>query len=568
MATRTSLDSPRIGEDDGCVSAAQQKLGEDEDLEAQSVPRNRGILSCFQAGWSLSGKSDPRLERFALSLLKENNSRKPTPLHLRFIEIFFGLSADDVSKWPGILVFLDHLERACFPQLLQPQFGTVWTLLGKDSPADPADCWHWCLEVVEVFQELHLKDDDPSLESAYLALLSRGTRNFDLSTQERDQVLQAIFSVLCWFSATLTPVCGDPKDTGKLAAAKPNETRKFPLSAENGGRIYSSGEFRRPASKMFYNFQTCETNGFGQSCCCGQPSSAADLHFQNSSSGMPGGRSDGNILYESSLNYFSLFKIGRVKLKWVDTITSHLIFERSTRTLSLFRFPSFCAMSIKKRENTTIEKLTAKLLPSRYYTDAVPEPGAVYREVLLSYRLLFGQSSASRKLLVQALTAKEMTVRHDQPRRMPEFQSTATNDEPESKPSETTDPLLLKCTLPIKKPGSRSFSLYRGGDQTTSFPSEIFPSSVLDLDGRVQDADSYSAREEFPIFGQRLLALQSYNLRQQPSKVTDFWRDRRNPLQWYTFWAVIWIGGASILVGLLQLFAAIIQTVATFKQGS
>jgi hypothetical protein len=39
-----------------------------------------------------------------------------------------------------------------------------------------------------------------------------------------------------------------------------------------------------------------------------------------------------------------------------------------------------------------------RLLPPQRYVDDEPEPGAVYREMLLSYRLLFGKSSKSRKL--------------------------------------------------------------------------------------------------------------------------------------------------------------------------
>lgn len=30
------------------------------------------------------------------------------------------------------------------------------------------------------------------------------------------------------------------------------------------------------------------------------------------------------------------------------------------------------------------------------------------------------------------------------------------------------------------------------------------------------------------------MAVQQYNPRQQPSRVRDLWRDRRNPLQWYS----------------------------------
>ncbi|KAI9780927.1 MAG: hypothetical protein M1816_002619 [Peltula sp. TS41687] len=73
------------------------------------------------------------------------------------------------------------------------------------------------------------------------------------------------------------------------------------------------------------------------------------------------------------------------------------------------------------------------------------------------------------------------------------------------------------------------------------------------------ESETYLARDDFTVFGPRLLRLQHYNMRQQPSKVKDLWRDRRNPLQWYTFWAVLWIGGASIVLAVLQLLVGVAQ---------
>jgi hypothetical protein len=43
------------------------------------------------------------------------------------------------------------------------------------------------------------------------------------------------------------------------------------------------------------------------------------------------------------------------------------------------------------------------------------------------------------------------------------------------------------------------------------------------------------------------------------------WRDRRNPLQWYTFWAVLVVGGVSILLSFLQLVVSVAQLVVAIK---
>jgi hypothetical protein len=145
----------------------------------------------------------------------------------------------------------------------------------------------------------------------------------------------------------------------------------------------------------------------------------------------------------------------------------------------------------------------------------------VSQEVLMSYRLLFGQTGASRNL-AKTLLRKELGENHDY--------------------DELLD--LLCCTphRPLVK----------------KVPSTFWPVSCRDYDNILSEADSYSAQDDFPMFSQRLAALQEFSLRQQPSKLRDLWRDRRNPLQWYTFWAVLIVGGASIIIGLLQLVVAIV----------
>lgn len=157
------------------------------------------------------------------------------------------------------------------------------------------------------------------------------------------------------------------------------------------------------------------------------------------------------------------------------------------------------------------------------------DPSSVHRELLLSYRLLFGQSSGSRKLAVKLLKQLKES-------------------------SGDVDPFLVTiCSTPLSK------SWFLRPLSGSPIPNDIFPTSSLDLDNRLVESDTYSSQDDFPCFGQRLLAVQHYNLRQQPRRIRDLWRDRRNPLQWYTFWAVVWVGGITIVLGALQLVAAVIQ---------
>lgn len=51
------------------------------------------------------------------------------------------------------------------------------------------------------------------------------------------------------------------------------------------------------------------------------------------------------ILYASSISFYSLKSIGNIKdVVWSKSLAAHLQFDISTRTLTLFQLPSFCAM--------------------------------------------------------------------------------------------------------------------------------------------------------------------------------------------------------------------------------
>jgi len=193
--------------------------------------------------------------------------------------------------------------------------------------------------------------------------------------------------------------------------------------------------------------------------------------------------------------------------------------------------PTFCVSNIQRtQEVKVLQQVSSELLPPRYYPDnfnqGIP---SLYREVLLSYRLLFGQSSHSRALSLKLLDQLE-------------------------KSSGDIDPFLATiCSTPITR-----FRFLRRFTKS-KIPTELLPTSNLDLDNFLLESDTYSSRDDFPYFGPRLLAVQQFNLRQQPSRVRDLWRDRRNPLQWYTFWAVLWVGGITVVLSILQLVAAAVQ---------
>lgn len=136
--------------------------------------------------------------------------------------------------------------------------------------------------------------------------------------------------------------------------------------------------------------------------------------------------------------------------------------------------------------------------------------------MLLSYRVLFGQSEKARRLF-----------RKSEIHKIPKFNG-------------VYDPLL---TTLCGKPSSRAMK---------SLPSELWIETWRDFAGHLLEQEIYSADTDFPVLGARLLELQAFNSSQKANRIWDIWRDRRNPLQWYTFWAVIIIGGLTLIISVVQ----------------
>ena len=312
------------------------------------------------------------------------------------------------------------------------------------------------------------------------------------------------------------------------------------LAVEYQGRYFPGLKMsfaERPIPAAFREFQHALPDGRG-------PQSVGESRGMESST----------ALYVSTLNYATLKTISKVCLEWVSDLSSHLEFDPTSRLLYIFRFPSFCALSTLNTSHTVIlERYVKKwwwinmvwfywqcnrLVCSPYGMNSedladldtkLSVSARLRKEILMSLRLLFGQTRRSRAQIKMDL--KELRDR-----------------------DEFFDPLFeTVCITSSQK--VNVFSL-----------SSFWPDSCRTIDGEhLQEEGSYSSREDFPMCGQRLARLQAFTLRQQPSNLRDLWRDRRNPLQWYTFWAVLIVGGLSILLALLQLGVAVAPLVVAMR---
>lgn len=128
------------------------------------------------------------------------------------------------------------------------------------------------------------------------------------------------------------------------------------------------------------------------------------------------------------------------------------------------------------------------------------EISQLLHEILLSYRLLFGQDKESRKIF------KEMV-----------------ND---------ADDMILQELCSTKE---------------NHFP-ELF-----------KERDFYRLKRDFPILRSRLATLSHQMSNMKPRGWKELWKDKRDSAHWLTFWAVIVIGGAGILLAVIQVLLQAVQ---------
>lgn len=199
----------------------------------------------------------------------------------------------------------------------------------------------------------------------------------------------------------------------------------------------------------------------------------------------------------NEMNVWFLFSFLNVNISWVDTLALHLDYDKSSRTLSLFKYPSLCLATLE-----TTGALYAFASPNS--TD--PDPRAdfdtiteILQETLLSYRLLFGQRQASRKYFRQLA---------------------------ESEPSLLQNPdafLRQLCT-------------------TKLFAHRSVP----------QDRFIYFAHRDFPVLGERVELLEKELRGTKPKNWKGLVRDKRDTAQYWTFWLVAIFGTGSLVLSLAQ----------------
>lgn len=214
-----------------------------------------------------------------------------------------------------------------------------------------------------------------------------------------------------------------------------------------------------------------------------------------------------------------------VRFAWTTSLSCHLELDKSAKVLYLFRYPSFCLAHIshplsseEEAHRTPIHSCVFE--PSQQkgmVWGAAEDVTGLLEEILLSYRLLFGQSKASRRLFLKELRP---------------FAGV---------PTEGQDPLLTSlCGL--KKLPKR-------------------------WEVRGESAE-YDLSEDFPHLRNRLVRLVGLTAEKKPRTLREMWFDKRDSASWMTFWTVLIIGSLGLLLSFVQTVLQILQYVAALEENA
>ncbi|KAI9880107.1 MAG: hypothetical protein M1830_005352 [Pleopsidium flavum] len=94
-------------------------------------------------------------------------------------------------------------------------------------------------------------------------------------------------------------------------------------------------------------------------------------------------------------------------------------------------------------------------------------------------------------------------------------------------------------------------------------------SVLLHIEGILRNCyrlEEYEDFDTYPVFQDRLRELKAFMDSRRPSGFLALWKDKRDTLQWYTFWAVLVVGSLSIFLAFASLAVSTAQAVAAFRQ--
>jgi hypothetical protein len=209
-------------------------------------------------------------------------------------------------------------------------------------------------------------------------------------------------------------------------------------------------------------------------------------------------------LSPSDTNAYLLHTLLRSDIRWVDALAHHLDYDKSSRTISVFQYPSICVAMLQSKGAIYAFASTE----SHPIDPRAAEEEITYflRETLLSYRLLFGQSKPAKKFFRHMLRSDYVLSRN-------------------------ADPLLRSLCL-----------------------DQHFAHSFVPADRPV-----YVTARDFLVLGERVELFATELRATKPRSWRGLLRDRRDTLQYWTFWLVAIVGGMGLMLNLIQVILSLVQ---------
>lgn len=245
-----------------------------------------------------------------------------------------------------------------------------------------------------------------------------------------------------------------------------------------------------------------------------------------------------NIAY---INFYTLKHVAKLEIEWVNTLNLHLRLDKRRRVLRLFRFPAFCRLAWSEAEDSFMSQMYVDHRRSQVDADLHTEHtfSDYLREVMLSYRLLFGIDKHSRNAFKTELPNWRAGL--------------PCNIIPQDMRNMDDPLLLLLCTTTTTDFGNL---------HSASSPSNPLNNLLWWLNG--EEKSGLYDLEDFPFLGRRLAELQRFSLIQKPNDLKSlFWMDRRDSQSLWNgriAWILLVIGGGTIFLQFLQLVFQIIGT--------
>ena len=290
------------------------------------------------------------------------------------------------------------------------------------------------------------------------------------------------------------------------------------------------------------------------------------------------------------LNIKTLGSIGGLRIIWTDCTDDHLRLSTASRTITLFWDVSlldqsllfwYNARSLKQFEYSAGPGITRNSKSHLVY------------ELKNTYRLIFYNQDAKQFTNTETCAVKKANkkagiVVHDlrvdvnssRARKIlkhlleaPLPEKIARDDTSVTKPQRIrhiwwpigqTLEAILNFTHRKQPPSTISTHLASGPPYCLDLCWHL-ENILTPYPGLAGESEKMRSFAHFPRFGPRLREIKFYMDNQKPSGWYQMWKDKRDRVQYVTFWAVLIFGTASIALALISVAVSSAQTVAAFR---